>query len=346
MSSTQPTASKPSRLISIKFILKLAFVVALLYFLVRKGFISIEATQRAFTHWDKLLIAFGVNILTLLICLVRWQKLLLAQNIQLKWKRIFQLAFIGNFFNIALPGAVSGDFVKAIYVAKEVHAQRSRAFGSIVFDRVAGLSALVLLSASSLILGFSSMHGTRLFHTIQVSVGFAALVVISFYGYLFLVREHHDPLLKLLRSLQNRYPLTGSITRIYESVRHYHNHRFIVIQVLLLSVVIHILVSYSCLNFAKALGEENISLSALFAVVPIGLLVTAIPILPAGVGTGHAAFLALFHLIGSQRGADVFSLFALVQICFGAVGGLVYLRFRSHEPSLVLSSPKGAEFEA
>ena len=44
---------------------------------------------------------------------IRWQLLLRAQGIKLSMGRTAQLTLIGNFFNIALPGAVSGDFVKA-----------------------------------------------------------------------------------------------------------------------------------------------------------------------------------------------------------------------------------------
>jgi hypothetical protein len=63
-------------------------------------------------------------------------------------------------------------------------------------------------------------------------------------------------------------------------------------------------------------------------IVPLGLLVTAIPLTPAGVGTGHAAFTGLFHILGSPAGANVFNFFLVSQIFFGALGGLVYLRFR------------------
>jgi uncharacterized membrane protein YbhN (UPF0104 family) len=127
------------------------------------------------------------------------------------------------------------------------------------------------------------------------------------------------------------------VTQIYFGLRHYHNHRRTVLEVLALSVVIHLLVGWVCWHYAAALGETNLSLLALYVVVPLGLLVTAVPIAPAGVGTGHAAFLFLFGLLGCQRGADVFTLYALSNILLGAIGGIVYLRFRSHEPSPALN---------
>jgi len=324
--------------------LKIGFVGFVLYFLAQRGFISVEATRRAFTQLDRIIPAVLLLFSTTFLSIIRWQWLLRAQDIHLSWTRVIQLVFVGNFFNIALPGAVSGDFVKAFYVAKEIQGQRGRAFGSILFDRVAGLSALVLVAAGALAADIQFFLGTPLLKGIQFFITFAALVVVAFYTYLFLVREHHDPLLKIFKALEARHAKAGSLTRIYEGLRHYHNHRLTVIKVLALSFITHLTVSYACFNFAYALGETQLPPDPFFVVVPLGLLVTAVPIMPAGVGTGHAAFGALFHFLGSQRGADVFSLFVLTQLFTGAVGGLVYLRFRTHEPKPVLDAeaPHGA----
>lgn len=310
----------------IQLLLKTLFVAGLLFFLGRKGFISIEDTHRAFRQWHHTAPAFGVMILTTLLGVIRWQILLKAQGIQLPLMRVFQLNMMGGFFNIALPGAVSGDFVKAFYIGREIEGQRARAFGSILFDRVAGLSALVLVSA------FAFSLGTERFPALRLFVIATAIGVLAFYSYLFLVREHHDPLLKFFKWVESRAQKAASVTRVYESLRHYHDHRWAVLRVLLISLVVHLMIGWVFLQFAEALGSDGLPLLSLYVIVPLGLLVTAVPVLPAGVGTGHAAFFYLFSQMGFARGADVFTLFALGNIVLGAVGGLIYLRFRSHEP--------------
>lgn len=310
--------------------LKLVFVFGLLYFLAQKGFISLSATQQALSHWEKIVPAVLALFFSVFLGVIRWQWLLRAQDIHLNWGRTTQLSLIGCFFNIALPGAVSGDFVKAFYVGKETRGQKARAFGTILFDRVVGLSALVLVSAGALIFGFESYLNTPLFAAIQFVLGTGAVCVITFYTYLFLVREKHDPLLKFLKYIDGRVEKLKSITQIYESLRHYHNHRVTVIKALLLSIFIHMTVGWGCLYFAQALGEMQLPLSALYVVVPLGLLITAVPVAPAGVGTGNVAFLYFFHLLHSERGADVYSLVAMTNILVGMIGGLIYFRFRSH----------------
>ncbi len=321
-----------------KTIIKILLVSALLYFLGRKGFLSLEATGRAFARIDLMVPALVLMSVSTALGILRWRWLLLAQGIHLPFLRIAELGLVGNFFNIALPGAVSGDLVKAVYVAREVEGVRARGFGSILFDRVAGVSALVLVSATALLIEFRKFEGTPLLTGIQVFVALAAAGVIGFYIYLFSLHDARDPVMKALEWLSKRVNAAGSVLRIYQGIKVYRKYPRTVFLALLSSVAIHLIVCISCLLYLQALGVEGISAAAVFVVVPLGLLVTAVPVLPAGVGTGHAAFLWLFHFLGTERGADVFSLVAFFNILFGMLGGLVYLRFRSREPTLVLRS--------
>jgi len=327
----------------LKLLAKIAFVLGLLYFLGKKGFISIEQTQRALSQWTIIVPAFFTLLFAAVLGVFRWQLLLKAHDIDLPLTRTFQLTFVGNFFNIALPGAVSGDFVKAFYVGKETPGMKTKAFGSILFDRVAGLSALVVLSAGAFVIEYASIKDSSFLAAVQVMITIAAAVVVAFYAYLFLVREKHDPLLILFRRLATRFPKLSIFAQVYEALRHYHNHRVTVMKVLGISLVIHMLVGWACLQFALALGVTSIPLIALYVIVPLGLLVTSVPIMPAGVGTGHAAFLYLFSLLGSQRGADIFSLYALSQISIGAIGGFIYLRFRTQEAAPILTATPESE---
>ncbi len=260
---------------------------------------------------------------------IRWQWLLRAHAIHVRLARTVQLTLIGNFFSLALPGAVSGDFVKAFYVGKETPGRRGDAFASIVFDRIVGVSALVLVSTVALVVGRGAPLTKAGADPIRVFVGSTAAVVVAFYGYLFLVPGQRHPLLRFLHDLEERVPRVGSLRRIYVSLRHYHDRRPAVFQALMVSVLIHLLVCFACLEFWRALDPAAGPALGTFVVVPLGLLVTAVPIAPAGVGTGHAAFGWLFLRLGSRAGANVFNLFVLIQLTQAAVGGLVYLGFRS-----------------
>ena len=318
----------------LKTLIKVVVVVGLLYFLSQKGFLSLEQTKKAFSRWDLLVPAFAALLTNSFLGVIRWHWLLKAQGLHISFMRAFQLTYVGNFFNIALPGAVSGDFVKAFYVGKEIGGKRGQAFGSILFDRVAGLSALVLVSAAAATLGHDYIS-PKVIAAIRPVLMVAATCVVGFYAYLFLMRENYDPVLSFLRSMEKQFKSMGSFLRIYEGIRVYHHKRWTVLKVLLLSVFLHLVVGWVCMMFAAALGDD-LAIFPIYLVAPLGLLVTAVPVAPAGVGTGHAAFGYFFKLIGSERGADVFTLVALCNLMIGGLGGLTYLRFRVHEPKIEL----------
>ncbi|MDR3606055.1 MAG: lysylphosphatidylglycerol synthase transmembrane domain-containing protein [Oligoflexia bacterium] len=321
----------------LKLALKIGVVVGLLVFLSQKGFLSVQDTRRAFSHWENIIFSVSISLFCALMGAIRWQWLLEAQGIELGTLRTCELTFVGNFFNVALPGAVSGDVIKAFYIGREVHGQRARAFGSILFDRVAGLSVLMLISAIALPFGepafAAALPGSApLLATIKPFIMIAGGGFLFFYAYLFLVRDHFDPVLIALHKLQKAMPKVHAIVRIYESIRHYHHHRWVVVRVFLLSMFIQLLIGLSVVSFARALGEPTLPAAGIYTLFPLGLLVTAVPVAPAGVGTGHAAFAGLFRILGSTNGANVFTLVAMTQLLIGAIGGLVYLRFRSAAP--------------
>jgi uncharacterized protein (TIRG00374 family) len=317
----------------ISLFLKIAFVAVLLFFMAKKGFLSAEETLNALRQWNLVLPAFGFLILTLILASWRWHLLLLAAGLNLGYRRTLEFNVVGLFFNIALPGSVTGDVVKAYYCSREAKGSRAPVLSTIIFDRVCGVSGLILVGVGALLLQILGIApGANLPIAVRAPILGLGFGVIAFFVYLFLVRDNWDPVLQLLQRLQNRYTKVGSITRLYEGIKSYGSQKKTTLSALGLSLIIQILVALACIHFTWAMGDTEIPTLSLAVVIPLGLLVMVIPVLPGGMGTGHAAFLALFHLLGSQRGADVFNLFLLNNLVQGAIGGLFYLRFRSKTP--------------
>ncbi len=324
-----------------KTLIKAVLVLGLLVFLSRKGFLSWEEVSHALAQWRLAWPAFGLILFTTLLGIIRWHRLLKFQKIQLPFSQVFHLSWIGNFFNIALPGAVSGDFVKAFYIGKAQPGSQAKALGSILLDRLCGLSALVLVSAGAL--AMDALYGQQrsssaLFQALRLVLMLAGVGIAVFYGCLFLLKESLDPILLCARSVDQKlrphprlHRVSGAILRTYLSIREFRAYPGVLLQTLAISVVIHLFVGWAFYLWALALGETSISPIEVNVVFPLGILVTAVPVMPAGIGTGHAAFLYLFKLMGSERGADLFSLYAIAQMGIGAMGGLIYLRFRSEK---------------
>ncbi len=82
---------------------------------------------------------------------------------------------------------------------------------------------------------------------------------------------------------------------------------------------------------------SDVHWQAYFFVVPIGQMLTAIPISPAGVGVGQAAFYFLFNIyLGhqSQLGPTVMTVGQVMMFGFGIIGAYFYLRRRGSQSSM------------
>lgn len=320
--------------------LKLVVAATLLAFLGREGFLSLEKTREAFERPVPLAAACALVFVFTLIGGARWHLLLRAQGLSIPLGRSIELQLLGIFFGTALPGTVTGDVVKAYYVGREAPERRARTLGTIVLDRLVGLTALMLVSSVALSLSGSLLeHGPALLALRTVVYGMTTATGLLFLSVCF-APARLDVAHRFLLLAQNKLPRLRPVLDVYEGIRECRRHRLAVIVVMAVSVGIHLGMGSIFLLLAQAMGEgEKISLAGIYAVVPTAMLVTAVPVAPGGIGTGHAAFHVLFRVLGSERGADVFTLFALLGLVPSAVGGILYVRFREMVHAAAGSAP-------
>jgi uncharacterized protein (TIRG00374 family) len=320
------TSKLPALKSSVRLLVKVILVMGLFWFLWKKRAFSMDNIRSAFSQEDGH-VWFGLAAIIFgnLLVFVRWHLLILAQGITISLWQTIRYSLIGFFFNLALPGSVSGDFVKAFYLSKQDSGNTARAAGSILMDRVIGVSALAWVAAAAVIFGSGNLPNNSAIETLRIAVLVCALGAVFFYGYLFFLPERHDPVLKVLQSIEKRTGKIEFFVRTYECVKGYCRYRSTVVSALSLSFAIQLAVGWGCWQFALALGDVGLPLFGVYLVVPIGMLAAAVPLFPGGIGTGHAAFLFLFQLVGSNRGADIFSLLFLSGLLMSVTGGFLYL---------------------
>lgn len=321
----------------LKLVLKFLLVGLVFWFLFKKGLVTAESFQLLVASPFTVVVIVVSMFINTLLGSVRWRGLLNAKGAFLPFKRVLELNMIGNFFNIALPGAVSGDFVKAVFVSKQFPQKRPAVFGSMLLDRVLGVSAMVFVGAFSAIASQYIHWGGSLPSALLYSVIGLGAAILAFLLYMFFSHKR-DPLFELIQFITKRHTRLELIDKLYLGVMDYRERPRAVVMAVLQSVSIHILMVLIAFTISEAVSTTPISVVALAVIVPIGMLATAIPVLPAGVGTGHAAFFALFKLVGSDQGAEIFSLMVLLQIIVGTIGGVVYLRTTARDASKVITS--------
>src|SRR3954449_5662334 len=141
-------------------ILQIAVTVAMLWWVFH------DPTQRA-KMWEALHKAnywwVGAAIIAYLTveasAAVRWQILLRVQKINLSLRRVAGLFLIGMFYNQFLPGGTGGDIIKSYLLLKETD-KKAGALLAVVFDRLIGLVALVVITVTLVSLRFNLLSKT------------------------------------------------------------------------------------------------------------------------------------------------------------------------------------------
>ena len=106
-----------------------------------------------------LMLAFVVFNISKILNALRLNRFFRAIGLQLKELYNIQLYYLGMFYNMFLPGGIGGDGYK-IYILKKNHSMKMvNVFNAVFWDRVAGVFALVFLTAVFLIPStFAALH--------------------------------------------------------------------------------------------------------------------------------------------------------------------------------------------
>ncbi len=311
--------------------LKLALAGALIAWLVGSGKIDFSQMRLFVTEID-LLIA-TVSYWMFAACLMgtwRWKTLLEGAGYRISWKRALQLQVTGFFFNTVMPGAVGGDIIKLAYVIRDnKDKSKTQAMMTVLLDRIVGLSGLFLIGWIFMLSSLNELlQDPRLVPLVTmmgvVSVGFVLFYTAALYHY-----KGRDP---FLRFLSLPIPGIAIFYKLYNALRTYRYARGAIARSILLSLGIQgcslglfYLITCKILGFAPAFGR-------IASIFPVGVLTTAIPVTPGGLGVGHVAFDRLFTMIRLDHGATVFNLFIISQLFLNLSGVITYISLRRSQP--------------
>ena len=309
-------------------LLKILLVGSILVYLVQSGRLNFEKLMLFKDAPEILALMLGVLVLAVVpMATFRWWLLLRAIGVQVKPKQAFILTWIGNFFNTTLPGAITGDVVKGYYVIKAQQEEgRTRAFMTLLIDRIVGLFGLIVMAFLALVLNLELILSQERLHSLawMITILFGGTVV--FYAIaVFPFKEGRDPFIRLFQ----RLPAKKISLKVYSAFKSYQHRKSTLLLTLLLAIGIHTLIALLFFQVAHLMGLKEMELATQFFLMPIGLITVAIPLAPGGIGIGHAAFESLYQLAGFSGGADIFNLFVIVQLGVYLLGGIPYFLYSS-----------------
>ena len=294
-----------------------------IYLLIVKG--PFQLQQITFILSQKKILLLGIILVFLQFCLsaFRWKKIV-EQKTKLNFKLSFQLTLIGQFFSFFIPGGVSGDVVKALELSKTSTLSRSESFSTVLSDRILGLFSMVLFSTVFLALDYYSLES----ETIRSYFFFSALLLSAMVCGVILGPRIIHVLSVFFKSKQNKLflaaeKLISSFNLTFSSFR----QKRILFIAIALSFAMQLVATFFMSEIVRALDVAMPSFFVFFALSCFGFLASAIPITPAGIGVGQAAFYFLFSTVSTNLGNAAVTAVSILQLFFffyALIGGLLF----------------------
>lgn len=311
--------------------LKLILAVGLIAWLVSSGKLDFYTLKNLLEpHW--ILIGLSIVATNWFFAAERWRGILQTQGFSMSSWQTMRLTMIGGFFNFAIPGGVGGDVVKGYYLARDNPQDRLRAVVTIAIDRLLGLFSMVLMALIVMTYDYKLVLSRPELRFIGAGLIALFLGFMMFWVLIFSRRlVNSGVVIKILEKL----PLSETTTKIYHSFAVYKDIKKAFFKAIMWSFLSQVAgISLFIFN-GWVLGFNDVSLHTYFFVVPLGFMVMAIPISPAGVGVGQAAFYFLFNLTlqnPSSIGSATITAHQIFNFLFGLFGAIFYVTSKKRLP--------------
>ena len=270
----------------------------------------------------------------LVLTFVRWRKLLQVLEINLPFWDVFRLGMIGSFFNGSLPGAVSGDVVKIIYVRKHAPDKKTEAILTMFLDRLLGLFGLLTVAIVACMINIQSiMQADGRIKTYAGFVGIVSLLgVCGFLTLLFRTLLMRMPgISHLVNWFEKVFPksVNDVFKRIVNALDLYRGNLRTVGFAFILSILVHVMNAGMLVCAARGIREDKVSVPEYFLVTQVCNALASIPLSPGGTGVREIItkdFLIRFNSeVDKDKAAVVPILVAMTMYFWFMIGGVFFV---------------------
>jgi len=299
----------------VKEISKLLFSLLLLYLISEN--IDLQSLKRSFLEIESVFIFFAIMPLILQIFLAtkRWQIIINDKSSKLNFFIILRYLWVGLFFNQALPSNIGGDGMRIFLLNKKSKIGLGESTKFVLIDRLFGVFSLILIVLVVYLLSFDLLsEEIRDFLPLLITPLIITLILFFLIerieAFFNIKNRHFLWLLDLVKTFKY------SLLNIRSSSK-----------LLPLSIVIHFLTILTMYYVARALSID-INITILTIVVPVAILMMALPISFAGWGVreGVLVYGLSFYNIPLDSALAVSILFGLMGLVL-SIPGLFFFLF-------------------
>lgn len=307
--------------------LKILVAAGLLYWLITSGKLDFKLLGQLSNHPFAVLVAVFLTVVNFIIISYRWESILSARSqVRLPILGLLRITWIGQFFSSVLPGSVSGDLVKILYVQKfDASFSKKFIFASILIDRLMGLSGLILLVGLSSF--FFSSHILENAPAMKPLLNVNYLLVLIVLTSLFIFTFFNHVVRRFLVTMEKIAfgKVFNKIITLWDDLVLIKSQ---MLKAVLLSLVVQLTAVVVFWVLIQPFVDGKMDFVQALAFIPVGLMTLALPVAPSGLGVGHAIFQKLFEFSGIQNGASLFNLYFVLTLVVNVIGVIPYITTR------------------
>lgn len=320
----------------VKLLFKYGIGLGLLAFLVIDNWSGLKDIFRRSIRVEPLLLATGIAAVGLLITFLRWHYLVVAVGLPFTRYNAIRLGLVGYYFNTFMPGSIGGDIIKGFAIAKE-QSRQTVAVATVLIDRIIGLWALVwfvaIIGSVFWIANDPILQNAILLTIVRFTVIFVVASMAIWFAMGLLSNERSDRIANWLAGVRK---IGGSLAELWRACWMYRQKSRAVLVAMIMSLVGHtgwvLVFHYTMTAFDWPNPQTSIgTFPEHMIVVPVGMTVQAVPLVPGGIGVGEAAYGELYVFIDRPRENGVWGCFLQRVIFWGLafLGFIVYTRMRA-----------------
>jgi uncharacterized protein (TIRG00374 family) len=236
-------------------------------------------------------VAILINLCGVLTGVYRWKISLAAQNLNVPLGMILNATLVSRFIGLLFPNFIGGDAVRGYdifrYARKGVNV-----VASILFERIFGLIALVVIGTCALFLGMKDVENLSLTRPFLFVYVVLVLLIAGCFS-----RAITELALSVLDRVPGFHWAKGKLKGLSEAIILYRGHPGVWGSVLALSLFFQVLgiLFYYVISLSLSIHAPLIVFCIL---IPIINLVTMTPVSPGGLGVKEGMFVVLFTQYG------------------------------------------------
>ncbi len=269
-----------------------------------------------------------ISVVLVLVSVVKWRLFLQHLGMSASIAHLFRLYLVGYFVNLLMPSSLGGDVVRSLYVGKGI--DKIKAVSATLLERYTGFIAMVVMSLIAVSWAPQVTPQIRLL-TLFVGAVAVALTVAMVTGRFTRLSE----IVRLPPSIH------AKIVRLQDGVQWGLSDKGLLVRAGALSVTFHLLTIVNTAVVGYAVGWHDVPWSDLLVVVPLILLLGAVPISPQGLGIQEGAFVFFLSSVGATSGQAM--AIALVlrakSYILAALGGALWIGLRRPAACQVVDGP-------